>query len=583
MIPQTFIQDLLARVDIVDIVETYVPLKRGGANYAARCPFHNEKSPSFTVSPTKQFYHCFGCGAHGTAISFLMEYHGMGFVEAVKDLASRVGMAVPEDNSRSRESVEVSEGLGEALDHAAKFYKAQLKKSERAVNYLKSWGLTGEIAARYGLGFAPEGWQSLDQVFPDYAHSKALVSAGLVIENADGRRYDRFRDRIMFPIIGQRGGVIGFGGRVLESGEPKYLNSPETPLFEKGRELYGLFQARKPIREAGLILVVEGYMDVVALAQFDVGYAVATLGTATTGAHVQKLLRQTDKVVYAFDGDDAGRRAAWRALENSLPHLVDGKQIAFVFLPDREDPDSYVRASGKEGLERLLADAQPLSAFLIQELAQRVDLKSAEGKAKFLQDAKPLVKQVNAPMFSLLLRKQISELVHISQTELDDRYEIKRSARNTAQARRAAPTPSLIRKLSELLLLRPQLALLIEPAALEEFTDLILGEFQAEEFELFRGILALCRSDPDIRTLAEHFRGTPQEPLVQELEAAGLDWAAGEIDSAALEADLQGAWQALIGRLSNARITALLEKSKRAGLNAEDKELFRRLQQRPVP
>jgi DNA primase len=579
MIPQTFIQDLLARVDIVDVIDGCVPLKRGGANFSARCPFHNEKSPSFTVSPTKQFYHCFGCGAHGTAISFLMEYHGMGFIDAVKDLAARVGMTVPDDTSRNKEVPEASEGLGELLESAAKFYKTELKKTESAVAYLKSRGLTGEIAARYGLGFAPGSWQSLANVFSDYGQNRALISAGLVIENADGRRYDRFRDRIMFPIIGQRGGVIGFGGRVIDGGEPKYLNSPETPLFEKGRELYGLFQARQAIRAAGMILVVEGYMDVVALAQFGVGYAVATLGTATTPTHVQKLLRQTDRVVYAFDGDAAGRRAAWRALENSLSQLIDGKQVSFLFLPEGEDPDSFIRNSGKEAFEGLLRTAQPLSEFMLQELGSRVDLTSAEGRAKFLQDAKPLIKQVNAPMFSLLLRKQLAELAGVSQGELDQSFDIKRAPLKTTQEKRSAPAPSLLRKLSELLLLSPSLALNAEIAALEEFADLAASEFRAEEFEFFRELLRLCRDNPDMRTVAEHFRDTPWAPLVQELETAGLEWGAGELEREVLDIDFQGAWRQLIGRLGKARVRALLEKSKRAGLTPEDKELFRRLQQ----
>ncbi len=353
MIPQSFIQDLLNRVDIVDVVESYVPLKRAGTNYAARCPFHSEKSPSFTVSQTKQFYHCFGCGAHGTAISFLMEHQGMGFVDAVKDLAGRVGMVVPEQTAdpQRKEKIEAAEDLTEIMLKAAQFYKAQLKTSDKAVAYLKNRGLTGEIAARYGLGYAPDGWQNLEAVFPEY-QSKSLTEAGLVIASEEGRRYDRFRDRIMFPIHNQRGAIIGFGGRVIDQGEPKYLNSPETPLFEKGRELYGLFQARSAIREAERVVVVEGYMDVVALGQYDIGYAVATLGTATTPWQVQKLLRQTDNVIYCFDGDAAGRRAAWRALENSLAQLQDGKQVRFLFLPPEDDPDSFVRAHGSASVRK---------------------------------------------------------------------------------------------------------------------------------------------------------------------------------------------------------------------------------------
>src|SRR5688572_12472898 len=322
MIPQTFIQDLLGRVDIVEVVDRYVKLKRAGANYVACCPFHSEKSPSFTVSPSKQFYHCFGCGAHGTAVGFMIEFGGMGFVEAVKALAQTVGMTVPEDVSKhSHRGSEEADEVRAALLTAAKYYRTALKASPRAVEYLKSRGLSGEVARDFGIGYAPDGWQNLSGAFADYA-AKALLTAGLLKQNEEGKRYDLFRDRIMFPIVDVRGNVIGFGGRVLDTGEPKYLNSPETPVFEKGRELYGLYQARRAIRDAGRVVVVEGYMDVVALAQHEVGYAVATLGTATTGIHVQKLLRQSDEVVFCFDGDAAGRRAARKALEVSLPELV---------------------------------------------------------------------------------------------------------------------------------------------------------------------------------------------------------------------------------------------------------------------
>jgi DNA primase len=426
MIPKSFVQELLGRVDIVDVIESYLPLKRAGTNLSACCPFHSEKTPSFTVTPTKQFYHCFGCGAHGSAIGFLMEYGGMGYVEAVKDLAARIGMKVPEFTPTPQDTARQarSEELTDLLQRAGQLYKTELKRSQEAILYLKGRGLTGEIAARFQLGYAPPGWQNLAAAFDNY-QSNSLVDAGLVIQGDDGKRYDRFRDRIMFPIISQRGQVIGFGGRVLDKGEPKYLNSPETPLFEKGRELYGLFQARQGIRAAGRVVVVEGYMDVVALAQYGVDYAVATLGTATTPWHVQKLLRQTEEVVFCFDGDAAGRRAAWRALENSLAQLQDGKQVKFLFLPETDDPDSYVRREGKEAFERLLVDqAIPLSAFAMKELTAGADMGSPEGRTKFLRDVKPLVKQVSAPILGLLLRKRAAELGGISQAELEERFEL---------------------------------------------------------------------------------------------------------------------------------------------------------------
>ena len=581
MIPQSFIQDLLNRVDIVDLIESYVPLKRAGSNYAARCPFHSEKSPSFTVSPTKQFYHCFGCGAHGTAISFLMEDQGMGFVDAVKDLAGRSGMTVPEQtpDPRQKEKADVAEDLTEVMLKAAQYYKAQLKTSERAVAYLKGRGLSGEIAARYGLGYAPEGWQNLEPVFADY-QSKSLSEAGLVIVNEQGRRYDRFRDRIMFPIHNQRGVIIGFGGRIIDQGEPKYLNSPETPLFEKGRELYGLFQARTAIRDAEKVIVVEGYMDVVALAQYGVGYAVATLGTATTPWQVQKLVRQSDDVIYCFDGDEAGRRAAWRALENSLAQLQDGKQVRFLFLPAEDDPDSYVRSQGKAAFESRLQQAQPLSEFLMQQLASRVDMRTAEGRAKFLQDAKPLVKQVAAPMLSLVLRKQVAEMAGVAQSELEQGFEIKVVTRGRAPERRSSVKPSLTRLLSEMLVARPSLAALADSSQLQANAELASKELPPAELALLGRLLELCRGHPDLRSAVEHFRGGEFEALAREIEVGSLRWE--QMEDEALEAEFTGAWAGLTERFRHVRITLLLEKSKRQRWTPEDEEQYRYLQQRTV-
>jgi len=415
LIPDSFKQELLHRVDIVDVIERYVPLKKGGANYLACCPFHSEKTPSFTVSPSKQFYHCFGCGAHGNAISFLMEYQGLGYIDAVKDLAESAGMKMPEFEPRARKP-DAGPDLYDIMQRACDYYREQLKSSPRAIEYLKGRGLTGKIAARFGIGYAPDGWQNLEKVFQSYG-DKALKDAGLVIDNDEGRRYDRFRDRIMFPIWDQRGSVIAFGGRVLGEGEPKYLNSPETPLFEKGRELYGLSQARAAIRAAGRAIVVEGYMDVVALAQHDVEYAVATLGTATSAIHVQKLLRQTDEIVFCFDGDAAGRKAAWQALEVSLPNLADHKAVRFLFLPPEHDPDSFVRAHGKPAFERELEAARPLSGFLLDELKARVDPGTPEGRSRLVHDAKPLLQRVSAPALQLQLLKSLADAADMTQEE----------------------------------------------------------------------------------------------------------------------------------------------------------------------
>ena len=377
LIPQSFIADLLNRVDIVDVVGQHVKLKKAGANFQGLCPFHSEKSPSFSVSPTKQFYHCFGCGAHGSAISFLMEYSGLGYVDAIEDLARSAGLTVPREERTVQDVARQQQAmaLSEVMSSAADWYRTQLKNAPRAIDYLKGRGLTGEIAKRYSLGYAPDGWQGLEAVFGPYSNdevAKTLLDGGLLIQseasesNQTVRRYDRFRDRIMFPIRNPKGQVIGFGGRILDQGEPKYLNSPETPLFSKGNTLYGLFEARQAIRAQEYVLVCEGYMDVVALAQLGFPNAVATLGTACTANHVRMLLRQTDRVVFSFDGDSAGQRAAQRALEACLPLMSDDKEIRFLFLPAEHDPDSYVRAYGAPAFEKVIKEAASLSTFFFR-------------------------------------------------------------------------------------------------------------------------------------------------------------------------------------------------------------------------
>ncbi len=436
MIPPDFIQQLLARVDIVDIIDKHVKLKKAGQNYSACCPFHNEKSPSFSVSPTKQFYHCFGCGVHGTAISFLMEYNGMGFRDAVRELAEGVGMTLPVEANREEaiERAHEAASLGEFMTAAMNFYRRELKKAPKAIEYFKNRGLTGEIAAKFGLGYAPDDWQGLKAAVDDYTAS-ALAECGLVIDNDEGKRYDRFRDRVMFPILDQRGNVIGFGGRVIGAGEPKYLNSPETPLFEKGRELYGLFHARRAIRDTQTAIVVEGYMDVVALAQSSVENVVATLGTATTPVHVQKLLRMADNLVFCFDGDKAGQRAAWRALEQSLPVIVDGKDVRFLFLPSEDDPDSFVRRLGKDAFLAELKNAKHLSTYLFDALSAQVDLANEEGRTRLLMLAKPLLSQITAPALSLMLQRKLADIVGLGVVEIQRLIPV-------AAGNAAAATPS---------------------------------------------------------------------------------------------------------------------------------------------
>jgi DNA primase len=414
LIPQSFIADLLNRVDIVDVVGQHVKLKKAGANFQGLCPFHSEKSPSFSVSPTKQFYHCFGCGAHGSAISFLMEYSGLGYVDAIEDLARSAGLDVPREERTANDIARQQQtlALSEVMSAAADWYRQQLKGAPRAVEYLKGRGLTGEIAKRYALGYAPDGWQGLESVFGTYANdevAKTLLEGGLLIQseqtenNQTARRYDRFRDRIMFPIRNPKGQTIGFGGRILDQGEPKYLNSPETPLFSKGNTLYGLFEARQAIRSQEYVLVCEGYMDVVALAQLGFPNAVATLGTACTANHVRMLLRQTDKVVFSFDGDSAGQRAAQRALEACLPLMSDDKEIRFLFLPTEHDPDSYVRAYGAPAFEKVIKEAMSISSFFFKIASQDHELTTPEGRAQTHHAAKPLL----LSMPPIALRTQI--------------------------------------------------------------------------------------------------------------------------------------------------------------------------------
>ena len=470
-IPNHFIQELLNRVDIVDVVDSAVPLRKAGANYVACCPFHGEKTPSFTVSPTKQFYHCFGCGAHGTAIGFLMEYQGLGFVEAVEDLAKRVGVAVPQEARDAPRTPRAAPDSYETMRQASIFYRAELKKSEHAIAYLKGRGLSGEVAARFQIGYAPAGWQGLREIFPDY-DAELLAALGLTIRSEEGRVYDRFRDRVMFPIHDQRGQVIGFGGRVL-GGEgndgPKYLNSPETALFQKGQELYGLFLARQGIRASGCVLVVEGYMDVVALAQHGIEYAVATLGTATTPQHIAKLMRQADDIVFCFDGDAAGRKAAWRAAMNALPAVADGLKLSFLFLPAEHDPDSYVREFGREGFEQALSGAITLSAYIIRELTGRHDLATQEGRVRFLEDAKPILQEIRAPGINLMLRKDVSRLAKIEQSEVESLLKLESPATKAkTEPKVPRPSPALTRELLKLLVFRPALAGQIESAMLPD-------------------------------------------------------------------------------------------------------------------
>ena len=420
-IPQNFIDDLVTRADIIEVVNARVPLKKKGKEYTACCPFHNEKTPSFTVSDSKQFYHCFGCGAHGTALGFIMEYENLDFVDAVEALAAEYNLDVPRESGHFNhaESKDTKQPLYDILKKSSELFKQQLKKSDRAIAYLQQRGLSGDIAKTYQIGYVPDGWNFLtDHLGKDKATIDSLIDTGLLVSKDDGKQYDRFRDRIMFPITDRRGHIIGFGGRVLDQVEPKYLNSPENKVFHKGQELYGLYEARKAVRNLEQLIIVEGYMDVVALAQHGVNYAIASLGTATTSEQLQRAFRTVRKIIFCYDGDNAGKKAAWRALENTLPLLRDGFEAKFLFLPEGEDPDSMIRQEGKENFELRLGRAKPLSEFLFERLSENLNLDSSEGKSSLTEKAKPLLAKLPEGTFKDLLYQELASLTGLSTNKL---------------------------------------------------------------------------------------------------------------------------------------------------------------------
>ena len=458
MIPESFIQELLNRIDVVDVIDKRVTLKKAGANYLACCPFHQEKTPSFTVSPSKQFYHCFGCGEHGSAISFLIEYDGLTFVDAITELANSIGLKVPNDAPRKIEKSTEYANLEEVIKIASIFYQKQLRESSKAINYLKARGLTGEIAKEFSIGYAPEGWQNLKTPFKKY-EDEILVKAGLVVKNEKGKYYDRFRDRIIFPIYSDKGKIIGFGGRVINSEDtPKYYNSPETPLFQKSYELYGLLASRKQIREKGYVLVVEGYMDVVGLSQSGIKNVVATLGTATTAFHIKKLMRYTQEIIFCFDADDAGRSAAWRAMNNALVSVTDTIQLKFLFLPDGHDPDSFIRENSSEDFKLLAKQATPLTEYIIKYLTKNNDLVTSEKKVKFLNEIKPILKEITAIKLLLLFKKRIAELINLNIEEIDQILEIKKTYTQKTNTKLPNRLPmNATRRFCLLLILRPDL------------------------------------------------------------------------------------------------------------------------------
>jgi len=548
-IPQSFIDDLLARTDVVDVIDSRVTLKKKGKDYMACCPFHGEKTPSFSVSREKQFYYCFGCGASGSALSFLMDYEHLGFVEAIEMLASQAGMDVPREEGHDDRPRINYEPLYAQLEASSQFFRDQLRhhpQAQRAIDYLKGRGLSGEITTAFGIGYAPAGWDNLiKQVGDDPTKQQALTTTGMVIEKDDGKRYDRFRDRIMIPILDKRGRVIAFGGRVLDGADQgaKYLNSPETPIFHKGRELYGLYQARKALRDIPRLLVVEGYMDVIALAQFGVRYAVATLGTATTTEHLEQLFRATDEVVFCFDGDRAGRAAAERALKNALPVIREGREAKFLFLPDGEDPDSLIRNEGQAAFETRVIKAVPLSQFLLENLTNQADIQSIDGRARLLELARPLFNKFSPGIYRDLITDQLAKLADMDTERLAGHLykqgqNVNRSESSTAQQRTpnhvAAKSRSdnkILGRIIQCLLHKPTLANLAgEPANFLNSAE--------PGIEILVELLGLLQAQPELNTAAiiEHWRDKPagarmaqlagQSPLLEDEAALMLEFEA---------------------------------------------------------
>ena len=579
-IPQYFIDELVARADIVELIGSRVPLKKHGKEFKACCPFHGEKTPSFTVVPDKGFYHCFGCGAHGTALGFLMEHDHLGFVEAVEDLAARVGLDVPhEETGGAPRAAAPSDALYAALDKAAELYSQELRKTERGKDYFKARGLTGETAAKFNLGYSPDSW---DFVLRHLGSSEGdrlrLLQVGLVIErekragvNGQPGYYDRFRDRVMFPIRDARGRTIGFGGRVLDKGEPKYLNSPETELFHKGRELYGLYEARQASRTLTRIMIVEGYMDVVRLHQAGITYAVATLGTATTPDHLQRVFRICNELVFCFDGDRAGRAAAWRALENSLSQIRDGRQIRFLFLPEGHDPDSLVGAEGREAFEARLQTALPLSEYFLNHLGSQVDLQSVDGRARLAELAKPLLERIPEGVYRELMSDEVARLVRIDTAKLTGRPArdpISGPAADKPGRPRTPPTPggrgSVVRQAIRTLVHYPQIAVKAPSSEGLEGID-------RPGIPLLIELLNELQENPCTNTAAllERWRGRPDfDPL---FKLAGSEY---PVDEAGAARELNDALAQLFPERGDQRLEELLRKQAREGLsNSERAEL----------
>jgi DNA primase len=574
LIPQDFIDDLIARADIVEVVGRRVQLKKAGREFKACCPFHDEKTPSFTVSPAKGFYHCFGCGAHGTAIGFLMEYDHMDFVQAIESLAHSMGVEVP--RNESDKPARRYDELFSLLDTVARHWQACLKDAPHAVDYIKGRGIDGSTAKRFGIGYAPDGWSNvLDKFGKSPEAIERLLATGLIIARDNGGHYDRFRDRIMFPIRDARGRTIGFGGRTLGDGEPKYLNSPETVLFHKGRELYGLYEARQALRHIDQLVVVEGYLDAVALARHGIDFAVATLGTATTAEHLNRLFRLTDNVGFAFDGDRAGRKAAWRALENALPLIREGRQIRFVFLPEEHDPDSYVNEFGTDAFLALLDDGAALSEFLIEELASQVDMDTIDGRARLAELARPLIGKVPPGVYRELLVDGIANAVGLTAAKLEHMLAADAPRKATggpgqkavSRKRPASGQPSVVRHAIALVLNYPDAG---RRADVEKLAG--VGRKGAD---LLHSLIETVQAEPNITTagLLERYRHDEQGRHLGKLAASELP-ADEEFDAAA---ELAECMDQLAHAGRRERIDFLIEKQRVSGLSDDEKSELRHL------
>ena len=570
LIPQNFIDDLIARVDIVEIMGSRIQIKKAGKEFKAVCPFHDDSNPSLTISPSKGFYHCFSCGAHGTAVGFLMNYEHLSFIEAIESLASSLGVEIPYE--QNQQPIKKNNNLYDLLAEIQAHYQLLLKKNSGAIEYLKNRGITGDVAKRFNVGFAPPGWRN---ILDKYGTSKngisELLKLGLIIQKDNNNYYDRFRERIMFPIRDNRGRYIGFGGRILNQEQPKYLNSPETPLFHKGRELYGLYECQQALRNIQKIVVVEGYMDVISLAQHGIDYAVASMGTATTDDHFNRLFRLTDYIYFCFDGDQAGLDAAWRALKNALPHVREGRQIKFVFLPEKDDPDTYVKKNSATAFEKELDDGLDLSDFLIEKLAKDIDMKSIDGRARLAEKTKPLINQIPEGIFKELILEKLSEAIGLSTAKLNkllvnQDYQLARNGRSRIISKlpkkKLKGGPSVIKKAITLILNYPSIA--------HDITHEKIGKNAKPGVEILKKLITTIQEKPQITTagLIELWRDDPEGKFLGQLAISELP----ENEDFNAKDELQDCLHQIMRDNHKARITHLINKQSNNELASDEKK-----------